>query len=229
MDIRNVIKEKRLEKKMTQEDLAKHFHVTRQLISKWENGKSFPDLDQIVVISDLFNIPLDELLRGDKEVVKQISLTAKTKKKLYITIFSLLGLSVTLGLFLLNIWLKEPVIISSDDVKITNIKKVKLPAKQELNEDVEYTFDIEITNPFISISNTTKSTQNNYNENDKVIISIQGQHSLFKSKKKSKVTVSSFRFKNHTNKNKDLYIKGDKETDIKLIANKQILNALPAN
>lgn len=214
---------------MTQEDLAKHFHVTRQLISKWENGKSFPDLEQIVIISDLFNIPLDELLRGDKKMVKQISLTAKTKKKLNITIFTLIGLSLTLGLFLLNIWMKEPVIISSDDVKITNIKKVKLPAKQELNEDVEYTFDIEITNPFISISNTTKYTQNNYIENDKVIISIQGQHSLFKSKKKSKVTVSSFRFNNDTNKNKDIYIKGDKETDIKLIANKQILNALPTN
>ncbi|MDN6615363.1 MAG: helix-turn-helix domain-containing protein, partial [Enterococcus sp.] len=55
MDIGTIIKEKRVENNLTQEALAQKFFVTRQLISKWENGKSYPDLKQVVQLSELFN------------------------------------------------------------------------------------------------------------------------------------------------------------------------------
>jgi len=39
---------------MTQEELANEFFVSRPLISKWENGKSYPDLEQLLKLSDFF-------------------------------------------------------------------------------------------------------------------------------------------------------------------------------
>ena len=57
---------------MTQEDLGKLFHVTRQTVSNWENGKSFPDLQTLVRMSDQFHISLDILLKSDRELVRAI-------------------------------------------------------------------------------------------------------------------------------------------------------------
>lgn len=71
MEIGEVIKKKRLALEMTQEELGQTLFVSRPLISKWENGKSYPDLDQLIQLSDLFDISLDELMRGDSTMVKE--------------------------------------------------------------------------------------------------------------------------------------------------------------
>ena len=49
---------------MSQGDLAERLNVSRQSISKWETGSSVPDLDKLIALSDLFQISLDELIRG---------------------------------------------------------------------------------------------------------------------------------------------------------------------
>lgn len=46
--------------------MAKSLHVSYQAISNWERGKSYPDISNIIMISDLYNISLDELIREDK-------------------------------------------------------------------------------------------------------------------------------------------------------------------
>ena len=48
----------------TQEDLAERVNVTRQAVSKWENGASLPDTDCLVRLSDLFGTSIDEILIG---------------------------------------------------------------------------------------------------------------------------------------------------------------------
>ena len=63
----------RKEEKMTQEEFAKLFHVTRQTVSNWENEKSYPDLETLVTISDSFNISLDQLIKGDKETIEDLN------------------------------------------------------------------------------------------------------------------------------------------------------------
>lgn len=63
----------RKEEKMTQEEFAKLFHVTRQTVSNWENEKSYPDLETLVTISDSFNISLDQLIKGDKEMIEDLN------------------------------------------------------------------------------------------------------------------------------------------------------------
>ena len=51
---------------MSQGDLAEKLNVSRQSISKWETDASVPDLDKLILLSDLFGITLDELVRSDE-------------------------------------------------------------------------------------------------------------------------------------------------------------------
>ena len=71
MDIGKIIKEERTKRNLTQEQLAQEFFVTRQLISKWENGKSYPDIHSLLLLSALFDVSLDQLIKGDLETMKQ--------------------------------------------------------------------------------------------------------------------------------------------------------------
>jgi len=52
-------------KAMTQEDLAEKLAVSRQTISKWESESAYPEMDKIFILSDIFSISLDKLLRQD--------------------------------------------------------------------------------------------------------------------------------------------------------------------
>ena len=52
---------------LTQEQLAEQLNVSRQSVSKWESGLSFPEMDTILKLCDLFAVSLDTLLRGDAE------------------------------------------------------------------------------------------------------------------------------------------------------------------
>lgn len=49
---------------MTQEQLAETLEVSRQSVSKWESGQSFPEMDTLLRICDLYQVDLDTLLRG---------------------------------------------------------------------------------------------------------------------------------------------------------------------
>ena len=53
------IKSERLKNNFTQEDLAEKIFVSRQTISSWENGRSLPNYENLVLLSKLFNIPID--------------------------------------------------------------------------------------------------------------------------------------------------------------------------
>jgi transcriptional regulator with XRE-family HTH domain len=68
----------------SQEDFAELLHVSRQTVSNWENGKSYPDLGTILKISQIFQISIDEWLRGDSAVVKKMDSQKKKKNILYI-------------------------------------------------------------------------------------------------------------------------------------------------
>ena len=59
--------------KMSQEDLAQKLNVSRQSISKWENNTSVPELEKLIQLSELFQMTLDELVKGEsvKDTEKQ--------------------------------------------------------------------------------------------------------------------------------------------------------------
>ena len=105
MNIGKKLKEKRQEANLTQKELAEILHVSRQTISSWEVGRTYPDLDVLVAISELYDTPLDDLLKEDSEMVKNI--TAKVKKserrKILNIVLSLL-LLITIGTGLFSAW-----------------------------------------------------------------------------------------------------------------------------
>lgn len=60
--------QRRKEKGMTQEDLAEQLSVSRQTVSKWENGDCMPDVDKFIRLSDILEISLDELAGREAEL-----------------------------------------------------------------------------------------------------------------------------------------------------------------
>ena len=64
MSLNNRLKQTREAAGLSQKDVAEALNISRQAISRWENGKSYPDLDNLVLLSDLYHISLDELLKG---------------------------------------------------------------------------------------------------------------------------------------------------------------------
>ena len=56
---------------MSQEELADRVYVSRQTISSWENDKSYPDIHSLVLLSEIFNVSLDDLVKGDIEIMKE--------------------------------------------------------------------------------------------------------------------------------------------------------------
>ena len=53
----------RKEKGLSQEQLAEMVNVSRQAVSKWESEQAYPELDKLILLSDFFNISLDDLIK----------------------------------------------------------------------------------------------------------------------------------------------------------------------
>ena len=85
MNIGDKIKNAREENKLTQTQASESLMVSRQTISNWENGKSLPDILSVIRMSELYQISLDELLKGDKAMMDKIEKDieiSKTEKKI---------------------------------------------------------------------------------------------------------------------------------------------------
>lgn len=66
MEISDKLKQCRINKSLTQAQVAETLHVSRKTISGWENGRSYPDVNSFVKLSDLYGVSLDLLLRDDR-------------------------------------------------------------------------------------------------------------------------------------------------------------------
>ncbi len=78
MKLGEVLKEKRVELKLTQEEVGEKLYVTRQTISNWENGKTLPDIDSLIDLATFYDLSLDKLLLKGSDIVEDI----KKKEKL---------------------------------------------------------------------------------------------------------------------------------------------------
>lgn len=96
----NFIRENRIKNSLTQRQLAKKLGVTYQAVSKWETGKSIPDIAILKEISDLFNVDIDEIIDGEK---KEKEIVTKKYNKLFILLISIpVILSIIILLLILN-------------------------------------------------------------------------------------------------------------------------------
>lgn len=96
-----IISDARKKVKMTQKDLADKLYVSDKAVSKWERGLCFPDISVLIPLTEILNISLYDLLRGEKVNKKEVEETLKNtinysnseinrKKKKYITISSII-------------------------------------------------------------------------------------------------------------------------------------------
>ena len=92
MNIGKRIHQIRQQKNLTQEQLASDLAISRQAVSKWESGKAIPDIENLMYISNLYDVSLDELVKGDDEVSQKIVADVSAKKwhKLSILFFAAL-------------------------------------------------------------------------------------------------------------------------------------------
>lgn len=71
MELGSRIKQYRAARGWNQDDLAEKAYVTRQTISNWENDKSYPDLQSLLLLGNLFGVSLDQLVKGDIEIMQK--------------------------------------------------------------------------------------------------------------------------------------------------------------
>lgn len=69
MDFGDKLKQYRLKEGLSQEQLAEKIGVSRQAITKWETKRGLPDVENMIILAELFNLTLDELVL--EEVKKQ--------------------------------------------------------------------------------------------------------------------------------------------------------------
>jgi transcriptional regulator with XRE-family HTH domain len=72
MEIGKQIRKFRTKMELSQDELAVRIFVSRQTISNWENDKNYPDVKSLVLLSSLFGVSLDTLIKGDLEEMKKI-------------------------------------------------------------------------------------------------------------------------------------------------------------
>ena len=100
MRIADKIKNARIQKGYTQEQVAENLLVSRQTISNWENGRSLPDIISIIKMSELYELSLDEMMKGDKALLKKVERdvgAVKAEKKL----IKFAWISIVIGTILL--------------------------------------------------------------------------------------------------------------------------------
>ena len=62
MEFKDILKELRLEKGLTQEELAKELNFSMSVVNKWENGKKNPSVDSLKILAKYFDVTIDYLL-----------------------------------------------------------------------------------------------------------------------------------------------------------------------
>jgi len=210
MDIGKIIKEERTKRNLTQEQLAQEFFVTRQLISKWENGKSYPDLDQVVKLSSYFELTLDYLLKEDQQMVQELNLTAHRKRIGLVLIALLTILSISLSTILLAAFWIDPVFFT---------KKYRLPATEitneatgqviQLPEDTEYLITYTIDRPLVKTDRL--SGYKEYSSENASQLTALGHRGFHFGAQTSKIVIRSNREDNlaapELNAGKDLYLR----------------------
>lgn len=138
MELSAQIKKYRNNLNLSQEELAKKIYVTRQTISNWENNKNYPDIHSLLLLSSLFNISLDQLIKGDIIIMKEEINNADLRKfNRYGVIFTLLLLLLMVSIVPLTVFLGNlGLFLSAILIVITMYFALKIE-KYKKNNDIQ--------------------------------------------------------------------------------------------
>ena len=106
MELGKQIKMHRQEAELSQEELANRVYVSRQTILNWENDKSYPDVNSLVLLCEIFQISLDKLIKGDIGVMKEVIQKEEIEKmKRYGRIYTIMLIVTVVSAVPLFMWL----------------------------------------------------------------------------------------------------------------------------
>lgn len=81
MDIGNKLKNYRKNSGFTQEEVAKMIYVSRATISSWETNRTFPDIEKIIYLSEIYQVSLDQLLKEEPKIMDNVRVERKKLKR----------------------------------------------------------------------------------------------------------------------------------------------------
>lgn len=158
MDFGKILKEKRHQAGITQEELAKRLNVSRSAISNWEIGRNYPDIHTLVEISTSLGVSLDELLENSTmtetmiDTTKEMAVNQKKKRgKLFfvvafcsiVSVMSLLFFSFSKQPTIVlnaveNADSEEVALFNKEDIKDITLKDKKMTVLFTIPKDSEY-------------------------------------------------------------------------------------------
>ena len=155
----------RKSKKMSQEQLAEKVNVTRQSVSKWENGESYPEMNNILELCKIFNCKLNDLVHTDmsdissldEEIIMNVVKFNEKKQKEVKTLSNAISLIGKIGAIVLKVaipfiilaMILIPYIVNNVEIKDNEIGfksdniKIIGDSKIEINDILVGELDIE--------------------------------------------------------------------------------------
>ena len=141
-----IISDARKKVKMTQKDLADKLYVSDKAVSKWERGLCFPDISVLIPLTEILNISLYDLLRGEKVNKKEVEEILKNtinysnseinrKKKKYINSFNVKNFSELLALLNAREETETKIQEKSNEIKTIKERIASLEAQLKLIEE----------------------------------------------------------------------------------------------
>lgn len=106
MELSRQLKTRREEQGLSQDEVSKAIFVSRQTISNWETDKTYPDVQSLLLLSQLYDTSIDELVRGDAGRIQQV--VERDSRKMRLLSYGMIGFSLLAFLFLLGFSLAWP-------------------------------------------------------------------------------------------------------------------------
>ncbi|MGX6970992.1 helix-turn-helix domain-containing protein [Vagococcus bubulae] len=117
MELGTIITSKRIEKQLTQEQLAKQLHVTKDTVVEWEDEKAYPDINHLVELAKLLDFSLDGLfLADDDTLLKPIMKQTNKHYFQFSIIICLITLIILLAILLVSLLNENSKLIISGSV-----------------------------------------------------------------------------------------------------------------
>lgn len=148
MEIGQQIIRYRKQQALSQEELAEKVYVSRQSISNWENDKTYPDIHSLLLLSQIFQVSLDQLIKGDIEKMKY-TITQVDKKnfkrdaKVMVTLMILLMISSYPLVYFLE-WLRLGIFVLLSIITMTYANRVERFKKK---------YDVQTYKEILAVSN----------------------------------------------------------------------------
>ena len=98
MQICERLKEARKNSGMTQEEVAEKINVSRVSVSNWETGKTLPDIASLIELSTLYDISLDELVKGDPKMTEKVKSDVKASESKTRVIIAMIVVALIFGI-----------------------------------------------------------------------------------------------------------------------------------